>query len=119
MEIFKEWRQCEMNNNAVLTKATMHAATQLGLTQYQLEQVLGQNQTTTIELDPDSKPGKKALLLIQIFKSLDALNGGDLEWIQYFMCSQNQITGGVPIEQIQNEIGLVKVQKYLQDLLIK
>lgn len=70
-------------------------------------------------LDPASKPGKKALLLIQIFQSLYVLNGGDIELIQYFMNSQNHITSGVPIQQVQSENGLVIVHECLQALLIK
>lgn len=107
-----------MENKFVLSKAVLHAAEKLGLTTDQLVLILDID-SINLTLDPDSKPGKKALLLIQIFQLLDALNGGDLEWIQHFMCSQNQITGGVPIEQIQNETGLVKVQECLQALLIK
>lgn len=107
-----------MDDKVVLSKAVLHAAEKLGLTTDQLALILDID-SINLTLDPDSKPGKKALLLIQIFQLLDALNGGDLEWIQHFMCSQNQITGGVPIEQIQNETGLVKVQECLQVLLIK
>lgn len=109
-----------MDNKVVLSKTVLHAAEKLGLTTDQLALILDiEKPSINLTLDPDSKPGKKALRLIQIFQSLDALNGGDLEWIQHFMCSQNQITGGVPMEQIQNEIGLVKVQECLQALLIK
>lgn len=107
-----------MEKKFVLSKAVLHAAEKLGLTTDQLALILDID-SINLTLDPDSKPGKKALLLIQIFQLLDALNGGDLEWIQHFMCSQNQITGGVPMEQIQNETGLIKVQECLQALLIK
>lgn len=108
-----------MNNKAVLAKATMHAAAQLGLTQYQLEQVLGQNHTTTTELDPSLESGQKALLLIQMFQSVYALTGGDVEAIQNFMSSPNLITSGIPIEQIQKDTGLVLVLECVQALLIK
>lgn len=107
-----------MEKKFVLSKAVLHAAEKLGLTTDQLALILDID-SINLTLDPDSKPGKKALLLIQIFQLLDALNGGDLEWIQHFMCSQNQITGGIPIEQIQEDPGLVQVQECLQALLIK
>lgn len=108
-----------MNNKVVLAKATRHAAEQLGLTTYQLEQVLGQNYTTTIELDPTSKSAQKALLLIHIFQSLYNLVGGDAEEMQHFMSSSNRITGGIPIKQIQEDSGLVRVLECLQALLTK
>ena len=110
-----------MNNKTVLAKAVLNAAEQLGLEPSQIDQVLGVDHTAIINMgvDPVSKPGQQALLLIRVFQSLYALNGGEVEWIRHFMCSQNQITGGVPLEQIQSEIGLVKVQECLQALLIK
>jgi hypothetical protein len=112
-----------MDNKFVLSKTVLHAAEKLGLSMDQLALILDMEKPSInqldMTLDPDSKTAKKALLLIQIFQSLDALNGGDLEWIQHFMCSQNQITGGVPMEQIQNETGLIKVQECLQALLMK
>lgn len=107
----------------MLARAVLNAANRLGLSLDQLVLILDIEKYSMdqqyMKLDTDSKPGKKALLLIQIFQSLDALHSGDIEWIQHFMCSQNQITGGVPMEQIQSEIGLVKVQECLQALLIK
>lgn len=117
MEIFKKWRQCEMNNSAVLTKATMHAADQLGLTQYQLKRVLDLEHIKTIELDPTSKSAQKALLLIQVFLSLDTLNSGDVDWMQHFMRSQNSMTKGIPIQQIQEYSGLIRVLECLQALI--
>ncbi|MCS3528620.1 MbcA/ParS/Xre antitoxin family protein [Acinetobacter johnsonii] len=109
-----------MDNKVVLSKTVLHAAENLGLTTDQLALILDiEKPSINLTLDPDSKPGKKALLLIQIFQSLDALNGGDLEWIQNFMSSPNRITGGIPIEQIQEDPGLVQVLECVQALLIK
>jgi hypothetical protein len=108
-----------MKNKAVLAKATMHAADQLGLTQHQLKRVLGLNHIKIIELDPTSKSGQKALLLIQVFQSLDALNSGDVDWIQHFMRSQNSMTKGIPIQQIQEDSGLIQVLECLQVILTK
>jgi hypothetical protein len=105
-----------MNNKTVLAKAVLKAAEQLGLEQAQLEQVLNLHHTEIIELDPGSKSGQKALLLIQVFQSLYALNGGDIEWIRHFMNSQNRVTGGIPIEQIQQKAGLIKVLESVQSL---
>lgn len=107
----------------MLVKAVLNAANQLGLSVDQLVLILDIKNSSMdlqdMKLDPDSKPGKKALLLIQIFQLLDALNGKEIQWIRHFMGSQNHLTGGVPIEQIQNETGLVKVKECLQALLVK
>ncbi|MFX4953166.1 MbcA/ParS/Xre antitoxin family protein [Acinetobacter baumannii] len=64
-------------------------------------------------LDPASKQGKLALLLIDIYRAVYALSGGDPKWINYFMNSFNEATKGVPIEQIQSISGLVMVLHFL------
>lgn len=61
-------------------------------------------------LDPASKQGKLALLLIDIYRA------GDPEWINYFMNSFNEATKGVPIELIQSINGLVKVLHFLTQI---
>ncbi|WP_413772399.1 antitoxin Xre/MbcA/ParS toxin-binding domain-containing protein [Acinetobacter sp. A47] len=67
-------------------------------------------------LDPASKQGKLALLLIDIYLAVYALSGGDPEWINYFMNSFNEATKGVPIELIQSINGLVKVLHFLTQI---
>ena len=112
-----------MNNKLVLSKTVLRVAEHLCLTLDQLAVILDIEKSSInqldMTLDPDTKPGQKALLLIQIFQLLDALNGKEIQWIRHFMGSQNHLTGGVPIEQIQNETGLVKVKECLQALLVK
>ena len=105
----------------MLAKAVLNAAEQLGLEQRQIDQVLGVDHTAIINMgvDPVSKPGQQALVLIRVFQSLYALTGGDIEAIQNFMSSPNLMTGGIPIEQIQEDTGLVQVQECLHALLIK
>lgn len=110
-----------MDNKVVLSKAVLRAAEKLGLSMNQLAQVLGVDHTAIIkmEVDPVSKPGQQALLLIRVFQSLYALNGGDVEAIQTFMRSPNRLTEGIPVEQIQEDHGLTQVLKCIQTLLIK
>lgn len=114
-----------MNSNGVLAKGILNAADQLGLGLDQLGLVLGVDYNMILqlkanqELDPASKQGQQALLLIRIFQSLYALNGGNIEWIRHFMNSPNLITGGIPIEQIQQKAGLIKVLESVQSLLSK
>ncbi len=104
---------------SVLAKATLRAAEQLGLHQAQLAAVLGMHRTavsrmkTSRALDPDSKQGEIALLLIRIARALYALTGGDTEWMRHFMYSPNHITGGVPAEQIATIQGLMTVLRFV------
>lgn len=114
--------QTQANPNAVLAKAVLRAAGQLGLRQSQLADVLGMHRTaisrmkSAQSLDPASKQGELALLLIRIARALFALTGGDLQWIRHFMHSHNHLTGGTPAEQITTIQGLMAVLRVVDAL---
>lgn len=106
-----------VDRNVVLAKAVLNTAKKLGLCDDQLCKVLGVDYSMIQQLktlDPSSEPGERALILIQIFRSVYALSGGNAEWIQRFMKSPNRMTGGIPIEQVQDETGLIKVFEYFR-----
>jgi len=99
----------------VLSKAVLNAARQLTLRQGELGRVLGVHRSAitrlkkNLDLQPDSKQGELALLLIRTARALFALAGGDEVWIRHFMRSPNRLTGGIPAEQVQTVQGLVRV----------
>lgn len=99
----------------VLSKAVLNAARQLTLRQEELGRVMGVHRTAitrlkqNLDLQPQSKQGELALLLIRVARALYALAGGNDAWIRHFMRSPNSLTGGVPAEQIQTIQGLVRV----------
>ncbi len=103
---------------AVLTKATRRAARLLGLTDAALAAVLGVSPSTVSRLgaarsiDPASREGECALLLLRIFRGLDSLLG-DTESCRRWMTSENQHLGGVPAQLIRSVEGLVHVTRYL------
>lgn len=107
---------------AVLAKAVLNAAEQLGLKQAELAAVLGMHRTAISRLkqnpnlEPASKQGELALLLIRIARALFALTGGDKDWIKHFMHSPNQVTGGVPAQQIESIQGLIQVLQFVDAL---
>ncbi|AHG62470.1 MbcA/ParS/Xre antitoxin family protein [Advenella mimigardefordensis] len=104
---------------AVLAKAVLRAAEQLGLKQAELAAVLGLHRTaisrlkSTPSLDPDSKQGELALLLLRLARALFALTGGDQEWIRHFMRTPNNITGGIPAAQIETIQGMTTVLQFV------
>jgi transcriptional regulator with XRE-family HTH domain len=106
----------------VLGKAAFRASQQLGLSQTELASVLGIHRTAISRLknnphlEPDSKQGELALLLIRIARSLYALTGGDETWIQHFMRSRNMATHGIPAQQITSIQGLVGVLQIVDAL---
>lgn len=105
--------------DAVLAKAVLSAAAQLGLKQAELAAVLGIHRTAVSRLkqnpvlDPSSKQGELALLLIRMARALFALTGGDTDWIRHFMRTPNKVTGGIPAQQIGQIQGLVSVLQFV------
>lgn len=99
----------------VLTAALISAGKELGLTQAELGVVIGRDRTVLSrgQLEPDSKSGELALLLIRAYRALFALVGGDSPLMQHWMHTDNLHTGGVPAEQIRSIQGLTRVVDYL------
>ena len=104
----------------VLAKATLRAATLLGLSGRQLAEVIGSSESTVSRLAggaralaPQSKPGQLAMLVIRVYRSLDALVGNDsqarLRWLQ----SYNEALGTTPLQALRTPEGLVRVVTYL------
>lgn len=107
------------NAERVLTKATRRAADHLGLSQKELAKILGVSEATVSRLgsgkwlEPDKKDGELALLFLRIYRSLDALVGGNEEKARAWFAAHNDHIGGVPRERIQTAEGLVHVAQYL------
>jgi len=103
----------------VLTRAVISAANRLGVRSRQLAQVLGTSEASVSRfkggrvIDPDSKQGELALLFLRLFRSLDALMGGDEAKARAWFGAENTHVGGVPAERIRRVEGLVDVIQYL------
>jgi hypothetical protein len=98
----------------VLVKATLRAGKALGLSQAEIGVVVGRDRTSLRRgIEPDSKSGELAALLIRVYRSLHVLVGGDGEPMRHWMSVDNRHTGGVPREQIRTVAGLARVVEYL------
>lgn len=104
---------------AVLAKAVLAAAGRLEVRQRQLAAVLGASEASVSRLargrgiDPESKEGELALLFLRVYRSLDALVGGDDARARAWLHAANDHLGGAPIERLVNVEGLVDVVQYL------
>ena len=104
---------------AVLVKAVLSAAERLGLRSRQLATVLGSSEASISRLqhgrglDPESKEGELALLFVRLYRSLDALVGGDDAKARDWLASPNEHLASVPAERIKTVEGLVDVVQYL------
>jgi transcriptional regulator with XRE-family HTH domain len=103
----------------VLARATLRAANLLGLSQKHLAAILGVSEASVSRLDrgrgiePASKEGEIALFFLRIWRSLDALAGGDEAQAKTWMQSENDHLDGVPARLIQSLAGMVRVADYL------
>lgn len=111
------------NPGAVLAKATLRSADLLGLTGAALGRVLGLSEATVSRIgtgargiDPGSKEGELAALLVRVYRSLDALVGNDEANRLRWLTSQNDALGGVPVRMLQSVQGLVRVGAYLDGM---
>ena len=107
---------------AVLTKAVLAAARRLGLRNRDLSFVLGASEASVSRLsggrliEPETKEGELALLLLRLFRSLDALVGGDETKARSWLRAENAHLGDVPAKRIRSVEGLVDVVQYLDSM---
>lgn len=103
----------------VLAKATLAAAERLGLRQRELALILGASEASVSRLqrgrgiDPASKEGELSLLFLRLYRSLDALVGGNDAQARQWLRAENAHLGGAPANRIVNVQGLVDVVQYL------
>ena len=105
---------------AVVTKAAVRAADRLALSNRLLAEVLGVSEATvsrmgagTYRLAPASKPFELAVLFVRLFRSLDAIVGGDAAVARAWLRNENTVLGATPLSLIASVSGLVNVVAYL------
>ena len=64
-------------------------------------------------LERGTKPFELAVLLVRLYRSLDAIVAGDENVAKAWLRNDNSALGGKPIEAIQTVPGLVEVIAYL------
>jgi len=102
-----------------LAKAAINAAFRLGLRNKQLAEIIGTSEASVSRmrsgrgLDPKTKEGELALLFLRLYRSLDALVGGDDVKARSWLHATNDHVGGIPGERIRRVEGLVDVVQYL------
>ena len=67
------------------------------------------------QLDPAGKPFELAVLFLRLFRSLDAIVGGDVAVARAWLRNMNTALGAAPITLIESVAGLVNVVAYLDD----
>lgn len=104
----------------VVTKAVVNAADRLGISAKRLSLILGLSEATVsrmrrqdYSLARDSKSFELAILLIRLFRSLDAIVGGDEAVARQWLLADNRALDAAPIDRIASISGLTDVLAYL------
>jgi hypothetical protein len=116
-------RDTEQRSSMVLGNAAGRAAAALGLNGRALAQIVGFSEATVSSIvhgdrgiDPASKEGHLSLMLIRVFRSLDALAGGDDGKRLTWMSTHNTALNGVPESLILSAEGLERTLAYLDSM---
>jgi hypothetical protein len=105
---------------ALVTKAAIRAADKLRINNKVFAGVIGVSEATVSRmrngkhaLEAGSKPFQLAVLLVRLYRSLDALIGGDDVAARAWLSNTNTALGAAPIELISSVSGLMNVIQYL------
>lgn len=104
----------------VLTKAVLNVARFYALTGKDLSDIIGISEASVSRLGhgkkwitPDSKEGEMAILLIRVYRSLNALLGNHHTKAKLWLQSHNHYLRQKPIDLLKTVSGLVAVLNYL------
>ena len=105
---------------AVLTKAVLRAAERLGLTNKALAGVIGVSEATVsrmrsggYSLQRGQKAFDLAVLVVRLYRSLDAIVGGDETVARAWLKNRNEALDAPPASLIATIPGLMNVIQYL------
>jgi len=107
--------------DAIVSRALLRAAHRLEVSAVVLATIIGTSESTISRLrtgkrgpiDLQHKTGELALLFLRVFRSLDALVGGDEAQARAWLKAENHHLGGVPLQRMKRVEGLVDVVEYL------
>lgn len=104
----------------VVTKATVVAADRLGLSTRTLAGIVGVSEESVSRmkrldhlLEKGTKPFELALLLLRLFRALDAITGGNERVARAWLKNHNTALAAIPADKILTVSGLTDVLAYL------
>ena len=104
----------------VVTTAATRAADRLGLKNNVLCRIIGLSEPTISRMrkgryviDANHKSFELALLFVRLYRSLDAVVGGDDTVAADWLTNNNTALNGKPVDLIQSISGLISVITYL------
>ena len=99
----------------VLGTAVLRASERMGMSRSELGKVVGRDRSSISRsgVDPDSKAGELAKILIRCYRALAVMVDDNPEQIREWLSTPNRHTGGIPEQQLLTVAGLVAVSEYL------
>lgn len=104
----------------VLTKAVINMARFFKLSGKDLSEIIGMSEASATRLNqgkkflsPKTKEGEMALLLLRVYRSLNALVGNNHGKACAWLMSDNTYFGETPLKKMKTVCGLVEVLNYL------
>jgi hypothetical protein len=116
---FTQPRALHATSEAVLSRATVRAADLLKVRQSELAAIVGVSPAIVSRVVAGgsfSKTGKTlelATLFVQLFRSLDAIVGGEAAVAATWLRQANAALGGLPIDNLKTVAGLTSTLAYL------
>ena len=106
--------------NTTLTKATLRVADKLGINNRTLAAIIGVSEPSVsrmrrgdFKLEQGQKSFELGVLLVRLYRSLDAIVGGDERIAQAWLRNENIALGSTPLSLVQTIPGLINVIQYL------
>ncbi len=110
----------QVSSGSVLSKAALNASQRLDISSAVLARVLGLSAPTitrmrqgSFVLERNDKAFELAALFVRLYRSLDAIVGGDDRVAAQWLRSQNAALQDKPVNLIQKVTGLLDVLQYL------
>jgi uncharacterized protein (DUF2384 family) len=108
------------SDSSIVTKAVLRAADRLNVTNKVLARIIGVSEATVTRmkkgdypLQAGTKPFELAVLFVRLYRSLDAVVGGDERVACAWLSNPNAALKNRPLELIQSVWGLTDVIQYL------
>jgi hypothetical protein len=105
---------------SVVTKSVLRAAERLGVSNRTLGKIVGLSEASVsrmgsgaFTLRREDKAFELGLLFVRVFRSLDAITGGDEPAARAWLRNENIALGGTPLALMNTVSGLVDVLAYL------
>lgn len=113
-------QQAGRSGELAVNKAMANTAKFLKLSQTELGEIIGLSSSSASRfvngqqsLQKGSKPYQLGLLLVRVFRSLDAISGGDERYNREWLRAENLALGGIPLDMMKRPEGLTDVLAYL------